>query len=134
MEIMAGVERRRRWSDDDKLRVVAQSALPGASLGAIARRHDISRSLLWYWRKQARAGRLTGTGSAQFIAVRVASEVLSRERCVIPSTEPGSALTAAALSQQEGGLEITLPDGTVLRTRAQVGASTMRRILSVLRG
>lgn len=134
MEIITGVERRRRWSDDDKLRVVAESELPGACLAAVARRHDVSRSLLWYWRKQARAGRLTATGAAQFIAIRIAPEVPPQERCVIPSMEPGSALTTAAPLQEEGSLEITLPDGTVLRTREQVGASTLRRVLSVLRG
>jgi transposase len=133
MEIITGVERRRRWSDDDKLRVVAESELPGACLAAIARRHDISRSLLWYWRKQARAGRLTGTGSAQFIAVRVAPDIQSQERCAIPAAEAGGALTAVS-AREEGGLEITLPDGTVLRTREQVGASTLRRVLAVLRG
>ena len=134
MEIITGVERRRRWSDGDKLRVVAEAELPGACLAAIARRHDISRSLLWYWRKQARAGRLTAVGSAQFIAVRVASEISSQEGCAIPAAEPGSALTAAAAVQEEGSLEITLPDGTMLRMREQVGASTLRRVLAVLRG
>ena len=134
MEIITGVERRRRWSDEDKLRVIAESELPGACLAAIARRHDISRSLLWYWRKQARAGRLTAVGSAQFIAVRVAPEMSSQEGCVIPAAAPGGALTAAAAVQEEGSLEITLPDGTMLRMREQVGASTLRRVLAVLRG
>lgn len=134
MEIITGVERRRRWSEGDKLRVVAEAELPGACLAAIARRHDISRSLLWYWRKQARAGRLTAVGSAQFIAVRVAPEISSQEGCAIPAAAPGGALTAAAAVQEEGSLEITLPDGTMLRMREQVGASTLRRVLAVLRG
>lgn len=46
MEIITGIERRRRWSDGDKLRVVAEAELPGVCLAAIARRHDFSRSLL----------------------------------------------------------------------------------------
>ena len=108
------------------MRVVAESELPGgASLAAVACRHDISRSLLWYWRKQARAGRLTGAGSAQFIAVCLAPEVPPQERCVIPAAVP---------LREEGGFEITMPDGTVLRMREQVGATTLRRVLAVLRG
>ena len=72
--------------------------------------------------------------AARFIAVRVAPEISSQEGCAIPAAEPGSALTAAATVQEEGSLEITLPDGTVLRMREQVGASTLRRVLAVLRG
>ena len=56
LEITSGVERRRRWSDADKLRIVAEADEPDAMVAEVARRHDISRSILWTWRKQARAG------------------------------------------------------------------------------
>jgi transposase len=58
LEIISGVERRRRWSDADKLRIVAEADEPGAKVAAVARRHEISRSILWTWRKQARVGEL----------------------------------------------------------------------------
>lgn len=58
MEIITGVERRRRWRDEDKLRVLAEAEQPGARMSEVARRHDISRGLLWYWRRQLRQGRL----------------------------------------------------------------------------
>ena len=59
MEIITGVERRRRWRDEDKLRVLAEAEQPGARTSEVARRHDISRGLLWYCRRQLRQGRLT---------------------------------------------------------------------------
>ena len=47
--------RRRRWTEDEKLRIVAES-LSGARQGSsTARRHGISRSLLTTWRRQFRA-------------------------------------------------------------------------------
>ena len=56
MEIITGVERRRRWRADEKLRIVAETEQPGASFAAVARRHEISRGLLWNWRQQIRRG------------------------------------------------------------------------------
>jgi len=56
MEIITGVERRRRWRCEEKLRIVAEVERPGASFADVARRHEVSRGLLWNWRRQVRAG------------------------------------------------------------------------------
>ncbi|MDN3564459.1 transposase, partial [Paeniroseomonas aquatica] len=53
MEIISGVERRRQWRAADKLRIVAEAERPGACFVEVARRHEVSRSVLWAWRKQA---------------------------------------------------------------------------------
>ena len=58
MEIITGVERRRQWRDEEKLRILAELDEPGVKFSAVARRHDISRSLLWQWRDARRRGRL----------------------------------------------------------------------------
>ena len=54
MEIITGVERRRRWRPEDKVRIVAEAEQPGACFAEVARRHDVSRALLWAWRRQIR--------------------------------------------------------------------------------
>ena len=56
MEIITGVERRRRWTLEEKLRIVAETEQPGAGIAEIARRYEISRGLLWNWRSQVRRG------------------------------------------------------------------------------
>ncbi len=49
-----GRERRRRWSDEDRARIVAESFEPGVPVSWVARRHDLSPSQLFAWRKAAR--------------------------------------------------------------------------------
>ena len=45
IEVLGGVERRRRWSDDEKMRIIAETLAPGAKVAAVARRHGVSPSL-----------------------------------------------------------------------------------------
>ena len=58
VEIRSGVGRRRRWSNADKGRIVAESFAPGAVVSVVARRHEISPQHLFAWRKAARHGEL----------------------------------------------------------------------------
>ncbi len=46
--------RRRRWSDDEKLRIVLESLETPRAISSTARRHGISRSLLMMWRRTFR--------------------------------------------------------------------------------
>jgi transposase len=55
MTIMAGPERRRRWSEDERLRILTEAFAPGACVAEIARRHDVSRALIYLWRREAMA-------------------------------------------------------------------------------
>ena len=54
MTILAGPERRRRWSDEERLRILAEAFSPGASVAEVARRHDVSRGLIYQWRRDGR--------------------------------------------------------------------------------
>ena len=53
IEVITGTGRRRRWDAETKGRLVAESFEPGCSVSEVARRHDISPSLLFLWRRQA---------------------------------------------------------------------------------
>ena len=52
MEILDEASRRRRWSEKEKLRVVAETMEPGMSVSLVARRRDVSASQLFRWRRQ----------------------------------------------------------------------------------
>jgi transposase len=58
VEVITGDERRRRWSEDVKARIVAETFVPGAMVTEIARRHDVRAQQIHGWRKDAREGRL----------------------------------------------------------------------------
>ncbi len=59
-EIISQVERRRRWSMEEKVQLLEAIMQPGASVAAVADRYGVSRSLLFFWRKQAKAGLMPG--------------------------------------------------------------------------
>ena len=71
IEIITGKERRRRWSAAEKLRIVAEAEEPGACIKAVATRHDVYPSLLFYWRRQVREGRLGAGDPTGFVPVRL---------------------------------------------------------------
>src|ERR687897_1472903 len=52
VEVITGVGRRRRWSDEDKARIVAESLDPATTASAVARRHGLHASQLFVWRQQ----------------------------------------------------------------------------------
>lgn len=70
--------RRRRWSDAEKLRVVAESMAGSRLVAATARRHGISRWQLVTWRRQVLEGRLVGDADREpaFAAVTLAAETM----------------------------------------------------------
>jgi transposase len=130
MEIITGVERRRRWRPEEKLRILAELDGPGAKFAEVARRHEISRGLLWQWRDAQRRGALVAEEAA-FVPVRVVPE--------LPPPPPQGEQAAPPTSADPGAepddrIEIVLPDGTAVRVPETVGATTLRRILSALRG
>lgn len=52
VELITGRRQRRRWTADEKMHIVAESAAPGASIAEVARRHGVNRGLLTVWRRQ----------------------------------------------------------------------------------
>ena len=121
MEIITGVERRRRWRLEEKLRIVAEVEQPGASFADVARRHEVSRGLLWNWRDQVRRGELVPEPLPTFLPVQIMADPLP----MVP--------VAAAVPTETGRVEITLPDGTCIRVGADVGLATLRRVMTAVR-
>jgi transposase len=124
VEIITGVERRRRWRLDEKLRIVAELEQPGVCFAEVARRHEVSRGLLWNWRRQVRSGALAPTQDVQFLPVHMISEAKTAE-----PRQPAR-LPAAT----DASIEIALPDGTTVRVGRDASAAALRRVLGVLRG
>ena len=71
VEIITGRERRRRWSLQDKVRIVAETNEPDSMIRAVAARHGVCASLVFTWRRQARDGLLgPALASPMFVPVQ----------------------------------------------------------------
>ena len=130
IDIRMGGERRRKWSREDRLRIVQESLIKGALIVDVAKRNEISPSLIYEWRKQALAGLLEG-----FHQVRIVPDTNAalppikahRSAAVDAKVEPTS-----SPDQSRGRIELTLPDGTVLRVDDDDASSALRTILASL--
>src|SRR5258708_40368532 len=69
LEVFTGASRRRRWSDEDEARIVAEIVASGDSVCAVARRHGLSPQQLFGWRRQLReaAARHSEAEELQFV-------------------------------------------------------------------
>src|SRR5271167_3983008 len=66
VEVITGVERRRDWTDEEKLAIVAQSCEDGVVISEVARRHGLRPQQLFAWRNEFRrreAARLQRIGA-----------------------------------------------------------------------
>jgi transposase len=121
-EVLSGVSKRRTWSTEEKLRILAQAAAPGSSVKLSCRAHGVSSGQFYTWRKQFRSGELTG-----FVPVSVTAEPPSLPEPVPVKEEP------PAPPPVPGLVEVELPGGVRLRISGEVETVALRRILSALR-
>jgi len=81
-QLISGPERRRRWSEEQKLALVAAAFAPGAIVSEVARRADVCSGQLYRWRQEL------GGGAAGFAAVVVTADS-DRGPCIAPrAAEP----------------------------------------------
>ena len=115
VEVITGVGRRRRWSDDEKARIVAESLDPATTSSAVARRYGLHVSQLFTWRQQLqrRASSVETSGTPGFVPVLLAED---------------SAVPAEAV----GRMEIVLGPA-VVRVGADVDGPALRRVLEAVR-
>jgi len=59
IEVITSVQRRRRWSVAEKIRIVQECEQPGMSVSYVARKHDIAPNMLFRWRRLMREGGLS---------------------------------------------------------------------------
>ena len=86
MTLLTGPERRRRWNEEDRCRILAAAFSPGAVVADVARRFDVATSLIYKWRRAY----LTPSGFAP--AVVVDAPALSAPEPMIPEPQGPSIL------------------------------------------
>ena len=121
-----GIERRRRWSKDEKSRIVEETLMPGAVVSEVARRHGVAQSLLFTWRRLVRTGEPARRDDSILLPVEIgamAPPPLSE------ATRPSRPATNGRRAKS-GVIEIELGSGSRVRVDNDVDA--LRRVLSVL--
>jgi transposase len=132
------VERRRRWTPEQKAALIAEVEAAGGQVSMVARRHGISASLLYNWRsacKAALAVRTIAARPAEFVQIGVVTDAPG-DSLRVPTTAGAMCPRGAGLSLAErvGVIEIDLPDGARVRVDGSVNEKALRRVLSALRG
>ena len=107
--------RRRRWSEDEKLRIVVESLSGPRLVSATARQNGISPSLLYVWRRAFRAERIGAASSVPGFMPAM----------IIPETRPG------AKASPTGRMEIVVAKGRII-VDAGVDAAALARVIAVL--
>jgi transposase len=106
---------RRRWSAEEKRRIVAESESGPRQVSATARRYGLRPSQLFHWRRLACEGRLAGT-----------EDPVTFAQAVIACSPP--VLAAAAPSR----MEIVLADGVRVIVAKDVDAAALTRVIGAL--
>ena len=127
VEVLGGIERRRRWSQDDKMRIVEETLAPGAKVTEVARRNGVAASVVFTWRRQARTIEKVGPC---FAPVQIAAAETSGENAkLLPEDDRRLRPVPGA---RTGLIEIDLGNRRRIRVDAQVDADALARVLDVL--
>ena len=118
MTVISGAERRRRWSYEDRARILAATFEPGAVIAEVARREDVCTSLVFKWRREMRQA--AGADARGFAPVVIESAPAA------PSTSTSSSCSGSAV------IEVELKEARV-RIHAGAPSSAIAAALKALR-
>ncbi len=126
---------RRRGTLDEKHRIVAESYRAPRIVSATARRHGLTPSQLFTWRRLESEGRLTADEDApRFVPAIVADELPATPLIPDPACLPATpeAATASSGAVARGVMEITLPGGCQVIVDKDVNGAALARVVAVL--
>jgi transposase len=127
VEVLGGLERRRRWSQDEKVRIVEETLAPGAKVTEVARRNGVAASVVFTWRRQARTVERVGPC---FAPVQIAAAVTGEDNAK-PQSEDDRRMRSLSTARN-GLIEIDLGNRRRIRVDAQVDPEALARVLDVL--
>ncbi len=133
--VFGRVERRRRFSVEQKLAVVAEASAPGANLSEIARRHDLVPAQVFKWRRLAELGVIGIPGTSElpsFVAVEMTKETASLPAPISAGPTEIETSPRERRRRKSGLIEIELGGGRRIRVDRDVDAAALDRVLEVL--
>jgi transposase len=128
VEVLDGLERRRRWSQDDKARIVEETLAPGAKVTEVARRNGVAPSVVFTWRRQARTGEQVGP---RFAPVQITAAAETGGETAKQPFEDARRMRQLPAARN-GLIEIDLGNRRRIRVDADVDPEALARVLDVL--
>lgn len=126
VELVGRVERRRKWSAEEKVALLAEIEAEGGRVTVVARRHGISESLLYNWRSAFKAAvSMRMPEPAEFMPIGMIAGAVDQVAS-IPSAEP-------CRDERGGVIEIELPTGVKISVDAQVNEKALARVFRALK-
>jgi transposase len=119
---------RRRWEDGEKIRIVAQTRVPGVSVSQVARRYDVNANLVFKWLRDPRFNPPPEDGfKASFLPVEVVASAAVIDPPVInaPIVETPVVSSGASGSQ----VEIVLSTGHRIRVSGAYDPDALCRLV-----
>ena len=120
---------RRHHSIEEKLRIVQETHVRGASVATVARRHNVNPNQVFAWRQLYRRGLLdpkAAQGSPPLLPVKLSTPT------VVPMQE-GERIQKIARHERTGAfIEIELSNGHRIRVQGAVDAKALKRVIAVL--
>jgi transposase len=128
LEVFTGAGRRRKWSDEDKARIVAEIVASGDSVCSVARRHGLSPQQLFGWRRQLReaAGGHSEIKEVQFVPAVVDAVVPA------PAVDRERKAVRCKARANTGIIEIEV-DGIMIRAGRGADATMIASIVQALK-
>ena len=131
VELITGRQRRRRWTAEEKARIVSESFEADANISDVARRHGVARGLLTMWRRQLSSGGGGPTPVQSFAAVKIDAAASVSNDAPRYSAEPDAAALPAV--RIRGRIEIDVA-GARIRVKSGVDHATLAMVLAAVRG
>ena len=120
-----GLERRRRWGDDDKLAIVLSVGVGGATVTQVAQRNEVTRQQIYAWRHELKKkGLLSALPEALFLPVELDRGV----------EVPMGAVIASPEAWRPAQIELQLANGRCLRFEPGLDATTLTQLIRVVEG
>ena len=133
VEVITGRQRRRRWTAEEKARIVAESLEANANISDVARRHGVARGLLTAWRRQLSSDGISQEPQRGFAAVKIDTVASASNEAPRYSAEPAAVATALAAVRGRGRIEIDIA-GARIRVENGVDQVTLSMVLAAVRG
>jgi transposase len=127
-EVFTGVGKRRDWPPEVKASIVAESYSGKESVSAVARRHAMSVSQLFTWRRLLRK-EMEERGIALPVRPREAPMFVP---AVVEEQEPSPPPTSRRRSLRAGVIELEI-DGALVRIGSNADADTIAAVITALR-